>query len=127
MPIRRAASRNRRFKLLSRGDRHAETVTPMIAIPSVRGHTASHSILGIDLERLMSPCLDAETVRAAGAFLQRLVGRYAVSRAILFGSRARDAHGPESDADIAVILPGQHSSRVPIALDMAVSRIKCNV
>ncbi|WP_342767007.1 nucleotidyltransferase domain-containing protein [Trinickia dinghuensis] len=63
--------------------------------------------------------VDAETARAAEVFLQRVAGRYAVSRAILFGSRARDTHDPESDADIAVILPGQHSKRIPIALEMA--------
>ena len=67
----------------------------------------------------MNPSVDTETAHAAAVFLQRLAGRYAVSRAILFGSRARHAHGPESDADIAVILPGEHSKRIPIALDMA--------
>lgn len=63
--------------------------------------------------------VDAETARAASVFMQRVAGHYEVRRAILFGSRARDTHGPESDADIAVILPGQHSKRIPIALEMA--------
>jgi len=67
----------------------------------------------------VDPRVDTETARAADAFLRRIVGRYPVSRAILFGSRAREVHGPESDADIAVILPGEHGRRVPIALDMA--------
>lgn len=51
--------------------------------------------------------------------MERIVGRYQVSRALLFGSRARETHSQESDADIAVILPGQHGRRTPIALDMA--------
>ena len=63
--------------------------------------------------------VDDETARAADAFLQRVAGRYVMTRAILFGSRARDVHGPESDADIAIVLPGQHGKRTPIALDMA--------
>lgn len=67
----------------------------------------------------MDARVDAETARAADSFLRRIAGRYAVRRAILFGSRARDTHGPESDADIAVILQGEHGKRTPIALDMA--------
>jgi hypothetical protein len=38
---------------------------------------------------------------------------------ILRGRKARDAHTHDSDADIAVILPGEHGRRVPIALEMA--------
>jgi hypothetical protein len=50
--------------------------------------------------------LDAETERAARAFLRRLEGRYPVREAILYGSRARRTHNSESDADIAVVLKG---------------------
>jgi uncharacterized protein len=71
------------------------------------------------LESFVDPRIDPNTARAVDAFLQRVAGRYSVTRAILFGSRARGAHGPESDADIAVVLPGQHDRRTPIALDMA--------
>jgi predicted nucleotidyltransferase len=67
----------------------------------------------------VNPAVDPETARAAKAFMERIVGRYQVSRALLFGSRARETHSQESDADIAVILPGQHGRRTPIALDMA--------
>jgi uncharacterized protein len=67
----------------------------------------------------VNPAIDADTARAAEAFMQRVAGRYAVSRAILFGSRARGTHGPESDADIAVILAVAHGKRTPIVLDMA--------
>ena len=63
--------------------------------------------------------LDAETERAARAFLQRLDGRYSVRQAILFGSRARGSHGADSDADIAVVLTGPHGDRTTAALDMA--------
>lgn len=63
--------------------------------------------------------LDAETERAARAFLRRLDGRYLLRQAILFGSRARGSHGADSDADIAVVLTGPHGDRTAAALDMA--------
>lgn len=63
--------------------------------------------------------IDTETARAARAFLDRLADRYAVGEAILFGSRARRTHRPESDADIAVIIQGSHGKRSTAALDMA--------
>ena len=65
------------------------------------------------------PKLDAQTERAARAFLRRLDGRYSVRQAILFGSRARGVHGADSDADIAVVLTDPHGDRVAAALDMA--------
>ena len=63
--------------------------------------------------------LDAETELAVRAFLRRLDGRYSVTQAILFGSRARGVHRADSDADIAVVLTAPHGDRVAAALDMA--------
>ncbi|MGO9744275.1 MAG: recombinase family protein [Roseiarcus sp.] len=65
------------------------------------------------------PSLDAETERAARAFLQRLEGRYPIREAILFGSRARGDHKRDSDADIAVILKGARGDRYKVSGDMA--------
>jgi uncharacterized protein len=67
------------------------------------------------------PPIDADTARAAEAFLTRIAATYPVSRAILVGSRARHDHTEDSDADIAVILTGEHGGhdRVDIVLDMA--------
>lgn len=48
--------------------------------------------------------IDAETERAARAFLGRLEGKYPVIEGILYGSRARGDFAPGSDADIAVVL-----------------------
>src|ERR1700679_4036741 len=45
------------------------------------------------------PRLDAETERAALAFLSQIELRYPIREAILFGSRARGDHKPDSDAD----------------------------
>ena len=65
------------------------------------------------------PLLDAETERAARAFLKRLEGKYPLIEAILFGSRARGDHKPDSDADIALILEGEKGDRYKVSGDMA--------
>jgi predicted nucleotidyltransferase len=63
--------------------------------------------------------MDSDTERAARAFMMRVAQRYPVDRAILFGSRARRTHTIDSDADIAVVLKGEHSRRSAAAIDMA--------
>lgn len=63
--------------------------------------------------------IDAETERAARVFLAKLQGRYPVIEGILYGSRARGDHRPDSDADIAVILKGQRGDRSKVAGDLA--------
>ncbi|WP_257129905.1 MULTISPECIES: nucleotidyltransferase family protein [unclassified Burkholderia] len=68
---------------------------------------------------LMNSSVDPLTDRAADVFLKRIAVRYSVSRTILFGSHARHDDTDESDADIAVILRGEHGERTDIALDMA--------
>jgi predicted nucleotidyltransferase len=65
------------------------------------------------------PRLDIDTERATRSFMRRLAGRYSIREAILFGSRARQTHRPDSDADIAVVLEGEPGSRTAVALDMA--------
>jgi len=66
-----------------------------------------------------APKLDAETERATRAFMQRIAGRYPVREALLFGSRARHTHTADSDADIAVVLRGEHGDRAAAVKDMA--------
>jgi DNA invertase Pin-like site-specific DNA recombinase/predicted nucleotidyltransferase len=63
--------------------------------------------------------LDADTERAARAFLKRLEGKYPVIESILYGSRARGDHKPDSDADIAVILPGVRGDRYKVVGEFA--------
>ena len=65
------------------------------------------------------PALDAQTERAARAFLQQLEGKYPVIEAILYGSRARGDHTTDSDADLAVILKGERGNRYEAAREMA--------
>lgn len=63
--------------------------------------------------------IDAETERAARVFLKRIEDKYPFSDAILYGSRARGDHTPDSDADIAVVLKGEPERRAKVAGDMA--------
>jgi uncharacterized protein len=65
------------------------------------------------------PAIDADTVHAMRAFMQRVEERYRVREAILYGSRARRTHRADSDADLAVILKGPRGDRKATALDMA--------
>jgi DNA invertase Pin-like site-specific DNA recombinase/predicted nucleotidyltransferase len=60
---------------------------------------------------IIKPTLDAETERATHVFMQRVEGLYPVREAILYGSRARQTHSPDSDADIAVVLEGDSGNR----------------
>lgn len=65
------------------------------------------------------PMIDPATVTAVRAFAARLSGDADVVEVVLFGSRARHDHRPESDADVAVLLRGQHGRRVDAALRFA--------
>jgi DNA invertase Pin-like site-specific DNA recombinase len=81
------------------------------------------SRLAEKVDALSSPApakrIDADTERAARAFLKRLEGKYPVVDAILYGSRARGNHTSDSDADIAVILKGDRGDRYAAAREMA--------
>ena len=67
----------------------------------------------------MPTSLDPATERAARAFLEKIAGRYEVTGAIVFGSRARRNHRADSDADVAVLLRGQPERFAPTMLAMA--------
>jgi DNA invertase Pin-like site-specific DNA recombinase len=65
------------------------------------------------------PPLDAETKRAARVFMQRIEGKYPTVEGLVYGSRARGDHKPDSDADLAVILKGERGDRYKVSGDMA--------
>ncbi len=62
--------------------------------------------------------LDPTTERAARAFLSAIGKLYPVVGAVIFGSRARGDHAADSDADLAVLLPGAHGSTIDTMLEM---------
>jgi DNA invertase Pin-like site-specific DNA recombinase/predicted nucleotidyltransferase len=71
--------------------------------------------------RAPAPRIDADTERAARVFLKRIERKYPFTDAILYGSRARGDHKPDSDADIAVVLKGKggRRDRIDAAVDWA--------
>lgn len=52
--------------------------------------------------------IDHDTEEAVRRFIALIAGRYDTAGAIVFGSRARGTHRPDSDADVAVLLSGEH-------------------
>jgi predicted nucleotidyltransferase len=68
--------------------------------------------------RPQSP-IDEETARAVRLFTGRVSARHDLADAILFGSRARRGHRSDSDADLAVLLRGEHGSRADVAMELA--------
>lgn len=63
--------------------------------------------------------MDSQTRQAARLFLKRIAGQYDLGGAVLFGSRARSDHRPDSDLDIAVILNGPHGDFLDTKLALA--------
>lgn len=63
--------------------------------------------------------IDMKTRHVVRVFMEKVSARYDLVGVILFGSRARRNHRPDSDADIAVLLEGTHGDRVDAAIDMA--------
>lgn len=68
---------------------------------------------------MQATTIDPDTERAARAFMSRVASQYDLVDAILFGSRARQNHRPDSDADIAVLLPGPSGQFLDTKLALA--------
>jgi len=62
---------------------------------------------------------EAVAHRVAAAFLGKLSGTYDVAEVIMFGSRARGDHRPDSDLDLAIVLNGPRGDFIDTKLDMA--------
>ncbi len=58
------------------------------------------------METLASIQIDTATTAALDAFVRKVSARSDFAGAILFGSRARRTHQPDSDADVTVLLSG---------------------
>jgi len=67
----------------------------------------------------VSQAIDPETELAVRQFLDRIASQYDMAGVVLYGSRARGTHRPDSDADVAVLLRGEHQRLLPTTLSMA--------
>lgn len=63
--------------------------------------------------------IEPETREAVQRFLSQIASQYDLAGAILYGSRARGTHRPDSDADVAILLNGDHQRLLPTTLAMA--------
>lgn len=66
--------------------------------------------------------VEPDIQRTATLFLERLKGRYELTGAFIYGSRARGDHHPDSDLDLAVILRAARAApgeRVQVKLELA--------
>lgn len=63
--------------------------------------------------------LDQDTEKAVRHFLALVHPHYDLAGAIVYGSRARGTHRHDSDADLAVLLNGEHQKVLPTTLAMA--------
>ena len=63
--------------------------------------------------------IDHDTEEAVRRFLSLISSHYDMAGAIVYGSRARGTHRSDSDADVAVLLNGEHQRVLTIALAMA--------
>jgi predicted nucleotidyltransferase len=63
--------------------------------------------------------VDQETEKAVRRFLALIAPRYDMAGAIVYGSRARGTHRPDSDADVAILLNGEHQRFLTTKLAMA--------
>lgn len=63
--------------------------------------------------------IDHDTEKAVRRFLSLIASRYDTAGAIVYGSRARGTHCPDSDADVAVLLNGEHQRFLTTKLAMA--------
>ena len=63
--------------------------------------------------------IDRGTEEAVRRFLTLIAESYDMAGAIVYGSRARGTHRPDSDADVAVLLRGEHQRVMKTTLAMA--------
>ena len=63
--------------------------------------------------------LDRDTETAVRSFLARIGEHYDMAGAIVYGSRARGTHRPDSDADVAVLLNGNRRKPFRAVMEMS--------
>jgi predicted nucleotidyltransferase len=77
--------------------------------------------MGFDKERPMGQLgrIDHNTEEAVRRFLALIASRYDMAGTIVYGGRARGTHRPDSDADVAILINGEHQRVLTTTLAMA--------
>ena len=77
--------------------------------------------MSFDKERPMGHFgrIDHNTEEAVRRFLALIASRYDMAGAIVYGSRARGTHRPDSDVDVAILINGEHQRVLTTTLAMA--------
>lgn len=86
----------------------------VVAYPLVPGQHENGFHHGVCMNRI-----DHDTEEAVRRFLALIANRYDMAEVIVYGSRARGTHRPDSDADVAVLLRGNHQRLLTVKRDMA--------
>jgi predicted nucleotidyltransferase len=101
-----------------RGERYQPGPDALFAPKALEVH-----LVRAQIHRSVGDCTDQAEVlgqlETVSLRLQKVASQYDVKDAILFGSRARQSHHVNSDADVAVILRGEGGEFVPTKLAMA--------
>jgi uncharacterized protein len=63
--------------------------------------------------------VDPQTTQAILRFRDLLANQYDTAGLIVYGSRATGRHRADSDADVAVLMKGEHQRLLPTALAMS--------
>ena len=63
--------------------------------------------------------IEPDTEEAVRRFRSLIAGRFDLAGVILYGSRARGTHQPDSDADLAVLLRGERKRLLPTTWALA--------
>jgi len=63
--------------------------------------------------------LEPAVKQAVQKFITLIADRYNIDQVIVYGSRARGDHRPDSDVDVAVLLHGEPQRCLPVMWDVA--------
>lgn len=63
--------------------------------------------------------IDPETLAAVQTFAERIRRDFPVKQILLYGSRARGDHQPDSDVDVAVVLEGERRRPTTVAMEFS--------
>jgi predicted nucleotidyltransferase len=71
------------------------------------------------MPRRTIPPLQPLVLLAIRQFVELIASHYAIEGVILYGSRARRTHRPDSDTDVAILMQGPHQPFLQTKLAMA--------